>query len=226
MHLPFSRTTTVGLVAAVSVGLGSLASSGLLSASADDSSSTASTYEYTGLFDSSSRKSASELQASDAAFVAKAASDDPHYGLVPDSATLVPATVDGVRAFAVRSSKGTACLVTKLTTSSGALGGGYGIACPSEGDGSIDFISPGGSFGIVPDTVTTLNYTLGNGRIQSSKPSGNVWQAPTGATRVSYAENGSLHDIPLMSTADLPKGTSYNGGGMISGDDISSARTP
>lgn len=118
MHRRFGSKVRLSLVVAVSVALGGLLSSGLLSASAQTGpvspSPSSSPYAYTGLF-----KNAAELQASDAALLAKAQSENPGYGLDVRPATQLPAAVDGVRAFAVRSAKGPACLVLRLTPSGG-----------------------------------------------------------------------------------------------------------
>jgi hypothetical protein len=218
MHRRFDSKARLGVVAAVSVALGGLLSSGLLSASAQTPPSP---YGYTGLF-----KNAAEPQAADAALLTKAQSENPQYGLDLRSATQLPAAVDGVRAFAVRSTKGPACLVLQLTASGGPVGGGYGVACPSEGSSAIDFVSPGGSFGVVPDGVTTVSYTFASGEVRLGKVIDNVWRAPLDATGVSFSESGAARDIPLMPASTLPKGVSYYGGGLIAGGDISAARTP
>lgn len=221
MYRRFGSKARLGVVVAVSVGLGGLASSGLLSASAQTAPAPPSPYAYTGLF-----KSAAEPQAADAALLAKAQSENPGYGLDLRPATQLPAAVDGVRAFAVRSAKGPACLVLRLTPSGGPVGGGYGVACPSAGSSAIDFVSPGGSFGVVPDDVTTVSYTFAGGEVHPGKVIDNVWQAPLDATGVSFAENGTARDIPLMPASALPKEASYYGGGLIAGRDISAAHTP
>lgn len=222
MNRRFGSKATLGVVAAVSVALG-LLSSGLLSASAQTRPAPPSPYAYTGLF-----KNAAEPQAADAALLAKAQSQNPGYGLDLRPATRLPAAVDGVRAFAVRSAKGPACLVVRLTSSGGPVGGGYGVACPSEGSGSsaIDFVSPGGSFGVVPDDVTTVSYTFAGGEVRPGKVIENVWQAPLDATAVSFTESGIARDLALMPASTLPKDVTYYGGGLIAGGDISAARTP
>jgi hypothetical protein len=221
MHRRFISKAKLGGLVAVSVALGGLASSGLLSASAQTAQAPPSPYAYTGLF-----KNAAEPQTADAAMLAKAQSENPGYGLDLRPATQLPAAVDGVRAFAVRSAKGPACLVLRFTPSGSPVGGGYGVACPSEASSAIDFVSPGGSFGVVPDDVTTVNYTFAGGEIRSGKVIDNVWQAPLDATGVSFTENGSPRDIPLMPASALPKGASYYGGGLTAGGDISAAHTP
>lgn len=221
MHRRFRSKARLGGVAAVSVAVGGLFSSGLLSASAQTSPPSPSPYAYTGLF-----KNAAEPQAADAALLAKAQSENPGYGLDLRPAARLAAAVDGVRAFAVRSAKGPACLVVRLTPSGGPVGGGYGVACPSEGSSAIDFVSPGGSFGVVPDDVTTVSYTFAGGDVRRGKVMENVWQAPLDATAVSFTENGTARDIALMPASALPKDVSYYGGGLIAGGDISAARTP
>jgi hypothetical protein len=222
MYRRFASNAMLGVVVAVSVALAGLVSSGLLSASAQTIPAPPSPYAYTGLF-----KNAGEPQAADAALLAKAQSENPGSGLELRPATQLPAAVDGVRAFAVRSTKGPACLVVQLTPRLGApVGGGYGVACPSEGSSASDFVSPGGSFGVVPDDVTTVSYTFAGGEVRPGKVVDNVWQAPLDATGVSFTEDGAARDIPLMPASTLPKGVSYYGGGLIAGGDISAARTP
>jgi hypothetical protein len=222
MHRRLHSKASLGVVAAVSVALGGLLSSGLLSASAQTNSTASSPYAYTGLF-----KSAAGVSATDAAFLAKAQSENPTFGLKLSPATQLPTAVEGVRAFALRSTKGPACLVLQLTASEKApVGAGYGVSCPSEGDSATDFVSPGGSFGVVPDDITTVTYTLASGEIQSGKVTENIWQAPLDATAVSFTENGTVRDIQLMPASKLPKGVTYYGGGLTAGGDISAARTP
>jgi hypothetical protein len=211
MHRRFRSKAKLGAVAAVSVALGGLLSSGLLSASAQTGPAPSSPDAYTGLF-----KNAGEPQAADAALLAKAQRENPSYELELRPATQLPAAVDGVRAFAVRSTKGPACLVMQFTPMAGApVGGGYGVACPSEGSGAIDFISPGGSFGVVPDEVTTVSYTFAGGETRSGKVIDNVWQAPLDATGVSFTENGAGRAIDLMPASALTKEEKYYGGGLI-----------
>lgn len=221
MHRRFRSKARLGVVVAVSVALGGLLSSGLLSASAQTRPAPSSPYAYTGLFNN-----AAEPQAADAALLAKAQSENPGYGLDLRPATQLPAAVDRVRAFAVRSAKGPACLVLRLTPSGAPVGGGYGVACPSEGSSAIDFVSPGGSFGVVADDVTTVSYTFAGGEGRPGKVIDNVWQAPLDATAVSFTENGTARNIPLMPSSALPRGARHYGGGLIAGGDISAARTP
>jgi len=220
MHRRFASKARLGLVVAVSVALGGLLSSGLLSASAQTSPTPPSSYPYTGLF-----KNAAEPQSSDAALLATAQSENPEYGLDLRPATPLSTNVDGVSAFAVRSAKGPACLVLRFTPSGGPVGGGYGVACPSRGSSAIDFVSPGGSFGVVPDDVTTVSYRFASGEVRASKVIDNVWQAPLDATGVTFTEDGTARDISLMPASTLPKGVSYYGGGLVAGGNFSAERT-
>jgi hypothetical protein len=198
-------------------------SSGLLSASAENSPKSPAPYSYKALF---GEGATTPLQAGDGAFITKVANENPGYELDPLSAKLLPEADSSVRAFAVRSGKGVACLAMQFTTKNGPIGGGYGAACPSDGSGSIDFISPGGSFGLVPDSVKSVNFVMPDGTARSTEVQGNVWIAPLEAARATFNENGTLRDSQLMPEASLAKDTHYRGGGVSSGDDFPSAQTP
>ena len=219
----FTKARSLGVTAVVSVAAGAMLSSGLLSASAENTPESPAPYSYKALF---GEGSSTRINADDGAFVAKVASENPEYELDPQSAKLLPEAVSGVRAFAVSSDKGVACLAMQFTTESGPIGGGYGAACPSVGSGSIDFISPGGSFGLVPDSVKSVNFALPDGATRSTEVQGNVWTAPLEAVRAGFNENGTLRDSQLMPPASLPKDTHYRGGGVSSGDDVPSGQTP
>lgn len=79
------------------------------------------------------------------------------------------------------------------------------LSCGTN-DGDTAVVSYDGSIGMVPDSVTSVTYTMADGTEQVGNVASNVWHAPAEATSVMFSLGGERHTIDLMSRSSRPPG--------------------
>ncbi|RKQ87543.1 hypothetical protein C8N24_5568 [Solirubrobacter pauli] len=110
---------------------------------------------------------------------------------------------DDTRSVAIVPSSTTPCLVTQFGNGSG------GITCSPT-------LTYGSSFGVVPDSVKEVEFTLTDGSVVSHAVQGNVWHSPAEAASVRYVIAGTSTDLALMPLSSLPKDAKLSRWGTVS----------
>lgn len=100
------------------------------------------------------------------------------------------------------------CLVTAYGD------GSSGTSCPSATSPVTVTMQYGTAVGIVPDDVTEVWFSMTDGTRRTAAVTGNTWEAPPEARRVSWVQDGGVSDVDLMPLSSMPADTVIDENGI------------